>query len=134
MQTNLEIAITVSTGGNILINVGPTNTGLIQPIFVERLRAMGTWLQINGDAIYESHPWIYQNDTTTPDVWYTSKTLTSDRIVVYAIVLNYPYDSAGVNLFSLGGKFDNSTTTKLLGYPKPLNVSVIKSNFECTIC
>lgn len=38
----LEIAVTVSCGGNILINVGPTQNGLIQPIFVERLRTMET--------------------------------------------------------------------------------------------
>lgn len=119
----LEITITVSTGGNILINVGPTHNGLIQPIFVERLRAMGTWLKVNGDAIYDSRPWIYQNDTKTPDVWYTSKPQTSERTVVYAIVLSYPYDSAGVNLYSLGGKFDNNSTTQLLGYPNHLKVS-----------
>lgn len=117
-----EIAVTISTGGNILINVGPTANGLIQPIFVERLRTMGSWLKINGAAIYESNPWIYQNDTKTPDVWYTSKKETTKRTIVYAIVLKYPYDSAGINLYSLGGKFDSNTTVKMLGYSKKLNV------------
>lgn len=108
-----------------MINVGPTPSGIIQPIFVERLRTIGSWLQINGEAIYESHPWIHQNDTKTPDVWYTSKLNEKSktiRITVYAIVLKYPYDTDGVNLYSLGDKFDNSTTVQMLGYPKKLKV------------
>lgn len=117
-----EIAITISTGGNILVNVGPTQNGLIQPIFVERLRAMGTWLKINGDAIYESHPWTYQNDTKTPDVWYTCKAQSNDRINVYAMILKYPYDTSSVNLYALGSKFDDNTEVKMLGYPDNLQV------------
>lgn len=119
----LEIAITVSTGGNILINVGPTQNGLIIPIFVERLREMGSWLKINGEAIYESHPWTHQNDTKTPDVWYTSKLKSNDRILVYAMVLEYPYESSDIVLYSLGGKTDNRTKVRMLGYPDELQVS-----------
>jgi alpha-L-fucosidase len=36
-----ELVITVSTGGNLLMNVGPTKDGIISPIFEERLRGMG---------------------------------------------------------------------------------------------
>jgi len=115
-----EIVVTVSTGGNVLVNVGPTENGLIQPIFVERLLQMGSWFKINGEAIYESHPWIYQNDTKTPDVWYTSKSAGVARTNVYAIVLTYPYNSAGINLYSLGGRFDNNTKVRMLGYPNDL--------------
>lgn len=116
------MVITVSTGGNILINVGPTPNGLIQPIFVERLLGIGKWLKINGDAIYGSRPWIIQNDTKLKDIWYTSKPNKQSGTIVYAIVLDYPYDSAGVNLYSLGGKFDNNTKVQMLGYPKELKV------------
>jgi alpha-L-fucosidase len=41
-----------SKGGNYLLNVGPTSEGLIPPESVERLKAMGAWLKVNGDAIY----------------------------------------------------------------------------------
>ena len=37
---------------NFLLNVGPMPTGEIQAEFQERLRAMGQWLQVNGEAIY----------------------------------------------------------------------------------
>lgn len=36
-----DIVTTVSTNGNILINVAPTKSGIIHPIFVERLRDLG---------------------------------------------------------------------------------------------
>lgn len=36
-----ELAITVSCGGNLLMNIGPTKDGIISPIFEERLRGMG---------------------------------------------------------------------------------------------
>ena len=64
----------ISCGGNVLINIGPTHDGRISPVFEERLRQMGQWLAINGEAIYESVPWTHQNDTLTPDVWWVSNT------------------------------------------------------------
>ncbi len=39
-------------GGNFLLNVGPTPEGAIQPEFEERLRGIGAWLKVNGEAIY----------------------------------------------------------------------------------
>lgn len=36
-----ELVITVSCGGNVLMNVGPTKDGIISPIFEERLRGIG---------------------------------------------------------------------------------------------
>jgi alpha-L-fucosidase len=42
----------VSKGGNLLLDVGPTPEGTIQPEFVERLQAMGKWMKIYGDSIY----------------------------------------------------------------------------------
>jgi alpha-L-fucosidase len=42
----------VSKGGNLLLNVGPTPDGRIQPEFVERLDQMGRWMKVNSEAIY----------------------------------------------------------------------------------
>ena len=51
------------------MNVAPTKAGVITPVYQERLADMGQWLQVNGEGIYASHPWRYQNDTGNPDVW-----------------------------------------------------------------
>ena len=39
-------------GANLLLNVGPRPDGTIQPEAVDRLRAMGDWLRVNGTSIY----------------------------------------------------------------------------------
>ena len=51
------------------MNIGPTHDGMIAPVFEERLRQMGSWLGVNGEAIYETVPWKYQNDSVTPSIW-----------------------------------------------------------------
>jgi alpha-L-fucosidase len=104
---------TVSCGGNILINVGPTSDGMIAPIFEDRLRSFGDWLKVNGEAIYASKPWTHQNDTITSYVWYTSKK-SDTGLSVYAISLSWPTDG----LLTLGAVTGTSqTTVRMLGYP-----------------
>lgn len=49
--------------GNLLCNIGPTADGVIRPIFEERLRGIGSWLQVNGEAIFGTRPWTVQNET-----------------------------------------------------------------------
>ena len=90
-----------------MINIGPTKEGIIAPIYEERLRQMGKWLNVSGDAIYKTTPWQYQNDTTNPNVWYTSK---DDS--VYAILLKWSNDFVKISAIS---KYKFSTI-KLLGY------------------
>jgi alpha-L-fucosidase len=44
----------VSKGGNLLLNVGPTPDGRIQDEFFTRLNAIGSWMKVNGEAIYDT--------------------------------------------------------------------------------
>ena len=43
----MQLVSSVSCGGNLLLNVGPTADGLLLPVFEERLLEMGEWLQVN---------------------------------------------------------------------------------------
>jgi hypothetical protein len=47
----MTLATTVSKGGNLLVNVGPTKEGTIDPVMQERLEQLGHWLRINGEAV-----------------------------------------------------------------------------------
>lgn len=51
------------------MNVGPTKDGKIVPIFEERLRQLGDWLRVNGEGIYGTVPWTFQNDTMVKNIW-----------------------------------------------------------------
>jgi alpha-L-fucosidase len=53
----------------MVLNVGPTKEGKIVPIFEERLRQFGSWLGVNGEAVYSSRPWSNQNDTVIRNIW-----------------------------------------------------------------
>lgn len=53
----------VSRGGNFLLDIGPDEHGKIPPIMQERLLQIGEWLNINGEAIYNTRRW------KTPSQW-----------------------------------------------------------------
>jgi alpha-L-fucosidase len=107
------LAETVSTGGNLLVNIGPTKEGSIPLVFEERLRQLGSWLDVYGEAIYSTTPWTYQNDTTNPDVWYTQ----SKDNAVYAILVKMPTNPK----INLGAPTMSSTSTvELVGCSEPL--------------
>lgn len=46
----------VAKGGNYLLNVGPSPLGDYDPIAYERMKEIGAWMKVNGDAIYATRP------------------------------------------------------------------------------
>ena len=71
-----------SRGGNYLLNVGPTATGVFPPQAIERLGVVGQWMSVHGDAIYGS---TYTPLQTAP---WGRATRKGDRL--YLHVLNWP--------------------------------------------
>jgi len=81
---------TVANGGNLLLDIGPTADGRIPVFMQERLLQIGSWLKLNGEAIYGPRPWRQSSEGRAEgpsggNVRYTSK---GDS--VYAIVESRP--------------------------------------------
>ncbi len=83
---HLLIDVTAKNG-NLLLNVGPKADGSIPEIQEQRLRALGSWLDTNGEAIFGTRPWDRASGKTGAgiDVRFTRK---GDAI--YAILLSRP--------------------------------------------
>lgn len=57
-----QLVDSASRGGNYLLNIGPTGSGAIPEPSVERLLAVGAWLERNGESIYGTRPGPLQGD------------------------------------------------------------------------
>jgi alpha-L-fucosidase len=44
----------VSKGGNLLMNIGPKGDGTLPQVYLDRLHAIGAWMDVNGESIYNT--------------------------------------------------------------------------------
>lgn len=78
-----------SKGGNFLLNVGPMSTGDIPQPSIERLKEIGVWMKVNGEAIYGTtaspfgHPFAWGRCTAK---------VTPDGETLYLHVFDWPAD------------------------------------------
>ena len=79
INTLIEI---VAKGGNLVLGVGPTPEGLIQPEATERLKKIGQWLNENGKAIYNTVPTEQYQDG---NVWFTKSKDNNKTYVIYML-------------------------------------------------
>jgi alpha-L-fucosidase len=69
---------TVSAGGNLLLNVGPRGDGRFPAEAIERLDAIGQWMAVNSEAVYDVAPGLAPGQCRLP----TSRS-DDGRIYVY---------------------------------------------------
>lgn len=123
----------VSKNGVMMLNFGPRADGTIPDEYVSRLKEIGAWLKINGEAIYATRPFRVHGEgptVRTPEnrkqlhdhgYNYTAQdirfTRSKDSRTLYIIALDWPQDGV-LNVTTLRkGKFDaaNISLVSMLG-------------------
>ncbi len=128
----------VSKNGAVLLNITPTAQGEIPEEVERRLLEMGEWLELNGEAIYDTRPWVVygegaleiteghlsenkNKDATAEDIRFT---VNGEQL--YAIAMDWPQGNT-LTIRTLSDKCEHLSApikrVTLLGSRKPLTFS-----------
>jgi alpha-L-fucosidase len=108
----------VAKGGNLLLGVGPDKTGDLVPEVYSRLEEIGKWTKINGEGIYGTIPCFpYKNGP-----WCFTKSKSGKT--VYAFLVPTTNETLTEKILFPKDLYLVKPAVYLLGYPKPLAVSV----------
>jgi len=108
-----ELIDIVSRGGNLLLNVGPTADGRIPVIMQQRLIDIGMWLDVNGEAIFGSHPWRGSSPNAGNDNTLHFK---AKDFALYAFCTEWPETVLKLT----GIRVTEETRVELLGFEGPV--------------
>lgn len=124
----------VSKNGNLLVNFGPRSDGTIPDEVQTVLREVGSWLKINGEAIYGTRPWkIYGegptkivegafHDTEAQPFTDSDFRFTTKKDALYACELGWPTNGEAVIHSLAEGNLDGRkiASVALLGSTDPI--------------
>jgi alpha-L-fucosidase len=113
-----QLVDVVSKNGNLLLNVGPMADGTIPREQVERLQAIGEWLETSGEALFGSRPWVRAEGTTSRDTPVRFTRRIEDG-TVYATVLG-PISDGAITIENFPGR---PSHVGLLGFEPTLTWS-----------
>ncbi len=104
----------VAKGGNLLLNAGADGRGTFHPDVAVRLRELGDWMRVNGEAIYATRPVAPFKEGK---VCFTRR---RDDGVVHAIYLPDESEALPAEIVIAGVQPEAGETVRLLGHPEPL--------------
>jgi alpha-L-fucosidase len=99
----------VSKNGNLLLGIGPHPDGTIPELQAKLLADFGAWLDVTGEAYFDTRPWTTAEATATDG---TQVRFTQTDDALYATLLQAPGERR-IGLRGLSGSSD--TTVRLLG-------------------
>ncbi|HMJ74812.1 MAG TPA: alpha-L-fucosidase, partial [Iamia sp.] len=111
----------VAKNGNLLLNVGPDAAGTITEREALRLRALGAWMDVSGEALVGTRPWVEASATTAEGI---DVRFTQADGAVYAVLLAPP-DGSTVTLPGLAPLAGRPVT--LLGHG-PLDATAARDD------
>ncbi|HEY3835131.1 MAG TPA: alpha-L-fucosidase [Bryobacteraceae bacterium] len=120
-----QLAMTVSQGGNYLLNVGPTAEGVIPWQSVDRLRQVGEWMKVNNSSIYGSKASPYPYD-------FPWGVITSGQGKLFLHVFQWP-KSGNLTLYGLKSKVGRAELLSNTGWPVVYKQERIKNPEHYTL-
>lgn len=105
----------VSKNGNYLLNVPPRADGTLDEETEKILEGIGQWMDINGEAIYGTRPWIKAEEGSIRFI--------KKGNILYAICLDWPGDGKTflIQSLALGKDIAKIKDISLLGHPGTLS-------------
>ncbi|MCX8082476.1 MAG: alpha-L-fucosidase [bacterium] len=110
-----DLVACASKAGNYLLNIGPKPDGSVREEEVERLKAIGTWLNKNGEAIYGSE--YVPNSVTC--IWGSSKVgmITAKGNIAYLHIFRWQGET-----ITLTGVKNKVYSARILGIDEKIRV------------